>query len=358
MAIESKSPRSPRISSLDIARGIAVLFMLQAHINIIVPFLSDYARIFATPTFLFVAGVGLQLLFRSRHVRQIKTTSIFLEVFWRAVTLLIITSLITWTANLFLPYNMSIFTNIFVIMFTGFLVGFLVHKSLTHKILAIIIIFAATLLIHYYHLTIFSFLTGNLNEDVIYVTVLPFVCYFIFGQIAFDAYKKDKFNLKNNYTLLKIAALYLAINLAIWLIFPYNFSIQGRDYFPEFLMITSLLTLIIILLVRTVDLKGNLHRLLRPIENIGHISFTGYYISYTSFVIFGAYNFYQNPIPVNLTIFTLTTIGLVILEKIWRPYNYAYGFEWWYRKISTTTLQYTQKYLLKGKQKFFPPLKS
>ncbi len=337
----NKKSNITRLSSLDILRGLAVIFMVEAHIAIVLPFFTELAGIFAAPAFVFVAGVSFQLLLRNRETKGMNTPDTFLEVFWRAATLFLMTSAITWTADLVLGLGSSVFTNIFVIISTGFIVGFLVRKSLKGKILAIISVLVINFLIRFYQIQALAFLTGDLYQDVIYISVLPFVSFFIFGQIAYEAYKSNNYNIKDNNFLLVYAALFFLLNLALYLAFPYPFNMQGRDYTPELLMMASIFILVTFLTVRVVDLQGKLRFWLRPLENMGKISFTGYYISYISFIVLGTIQF-QQPVQASVLIFLVTSAGLVVLERLWRP-QYRYGFEWFYRKISARALDFTKK---------------
>jgi Heparan-alpha-glucosaminide N-acetyltransferase, catalytic len=329
-----------RLSSLDILRGIAVLFMVEAHIAIIIPFFSPLAASFAAPAFLFVAGVSFQLLLRNRKSRGTSTRDTFWEVFWRAATLFFLTSAITWTADLLLGLGTSVFTNVFVIISTGFLVGFAVRKSFKWKILAIVLILILDLVIRAYNIQYLAFLTGT-EQGALQVTILPNLCFFIFGQIAYKAYKQANYNWYDNQILLVYAVLFFMLNLAAYLAFPYHFLSQGRGYLPGILMIASLLIILALLLVRVVDLDGRLKRVLWPLEGLGRISFTAYYITYASFLVLGSFQF-QPPLTANLLIFFLTSVGLVVLERLWRP-QYRYGVEWFYRKISARALSYTRR---------------
>ncbi|MDI9436465.1 MAG: heparan-alpha-glucosaminide N-acetyltransferase domain-containing protein [Euryarchaeota archaeon] len=337
----NRKSRTTRLSSLDMLRGLAVLLMVEAHITIMIPFISELAGVLAAPTFLFVAGLSFQLFLQNRESRALKSLDVFLEVFWRAVALFFITSLITWTANLVLGWESSVFTNIFVIISTGFLVGYLVRRSFKGKVLAIILVLVLDLLIRGYNVEGLAFLAGY--GPGLQVSVLPYLCYFFFGQLAYTAYKKENFNCYDNQILLVYALLFFLLNLAVYLTFPYPLVSELRGYLPMLFMVASLLILLLLVLVRVVELDGKLKRWLRPLENLGHVSFTSYYISYASFILLGTLQFSQ-PVPANLLIFLATSGGLVLLEKHWRP-SYRYGLEWWYRRVSAWGLSHTQKYL-------------
>jgi hypothetical protein len=216
-----------------------------------------------------------------------------------------------------------------------------VRESFKRQILAITLILFLDQLIRAYSVQGLTFLTGdNLG---LHVSILPYLCYFIFGMMAYKAYKRDNFNRYDNQILLVYGVLFFLLNVAVYLAFPYPFVSEYRGYLPMLLMVASLLILLVLVLVRLVELDGNVKTWLGPVENLGRISFTGYYISYTSFIILGTFQFSQ-PLIANLLIFFSTALGLVVLEWLWRP-EYRYGFEWFYRKISSRALHYTQRYL-------------
>lgn len=336
MVLNRKSTTT-RLSSVDILRGLAVLFMVEAHIAIIIPFFSDLAVTFAAPAFLLVAGLSFQLFLRNRESRGTSTRDIFREVFWRAMTLFFLTSLITWTANL-VGWGGSVFSNIFIIISTGFLVGFLLRRSFRGQILAVILILVLDLVIRAYQVQALAFLAGDVQG--LQVSILPYLCFFFFGQIASKAYKQDNFNRYDNQVLLFYGLLFFMLNLAVYLAFPYPLVGELRGYTPLLLMVASLLLLLALVLVRVVELDGGLRRWLRPLENLGRISFTSYYLTYISFLVLGSFQF-SSAVAVNLLLFMGTSLGLVVLERLWRPY-YRYGLEWAYRKISATALAYTR----------------
>lgn len=335
MVLNRKS-NTTRLSSLDILRGLAVLFMVEAHIAIMIPFFSELAGVFAAPAFIFVAGVSFQLLLRNRESRGVSARDTFQEVFWRAATLFFLTSLITWTANLVLGWSSSVFTNIFIIISLGFLVGFLMRRSFKGKMLAIFLVMVLDLLVRGYDVQSLAFLVGY--GPGLQVSILPYLAFFFFGQIAYKVYKQDNFNRYDNQILLVYAVLFFLLNVAVYLAFPYPLVSELRGYIPMLLLVASLLILFLLVLVRVVELDGTWKGW--PLENLGRVSFTGYYISYASFILLGSLQFTQ-PVLANVLIFSSTTVGLVLLERYWRP-EYRYGLEWWYRKLSARALSYTR----------------
>jgi len=328
----NKKNNTTRLSSLDILRGLGVLLMVEAFIAIKIPFVSDMALIFTAPIFLFVAGASFQLLLRNRKARGNSGQEIFQEVFWRAVALFLVTSIITLVFILVFGTVYSGFSTIFIIISTGLLVGFLVRRSFKRQVLAIFIILALDLVIRAYQVPVLSFLTGN-NLGL---SILPYLCFFIFGMMAYRAYKSDNFKRYDNQILLVYGILFFFLNLALYLAFPYPFTSEYRNYPPLVLMVASLIILLFLLLVRVVDLDGNIRWWLTPIENLGRISLTSYYLSYLSFLVLGSL-FLEESHIYNVLIFLLTSLGLVLLERLLRP-GYRYGLEWWYRRLSARAL--------------------
>jgi hypothetical protein len=331
--INNKIPK--RFMSLDIARGIAVLLMVEAHIRFIVPILSEWAYLFAAPSFIFISGVSYQLLIQSRQNKV--RSSIYLEVLWRAVLLFLLTAAVTLVGNLFLSRDVSIFIgDIFLIIAVGYIIGLLIKSSIKLKVITIISIYVLTFIITNYHIQSLLFLTGSIQ-------ILPGVCYFIVGQIAFEAYKNKNLDLKTNNKFLAYAAVLMVINLGILYLIPYNFTIQGRDFFLEFLTISSTTTFIAFLLLRVIDIEDRFNRIFKPVRNLGRISLTGYYVSYVSFVVTGFFVLRTSPIILNLSFFIFAVTALILLEKLWRPYKYILGFEWILRKGTNIGVKFTEK---------------
>ncbi|OEC86067.1 hypothetical protein A9507_11470 [Methanobacterium sp. A39] len=331
--INNKIPK--RFMSLDIARGIAVLLMVEAHIRFIVPVLSQWAYLFAAPSFIFISGVSYQLLIQSRQNKV--RSSIYLEVLWRAVLLFLLTASVTLIGNLFLSRDVSIFIgDIFLIIAVGYIIGLLIKNSIKLKVITILLIYLLTFIITSYHIQSLLFLTGSIQ-------ILPGVCYFIVGQIAFEAYKNKNLNLKTSNKFLAYAAVFIAVNLGILYLIPYNFTIQGRDFFLEFLTISSIMTFITFLLLRTIDIENRFNKIFKPVRNLGRISLTGYYVSYVSFVVTGFFILKTNPIILNLSFFIFAVIALILLEKLWRPHKYILGFEWLLRRGTNMGVRFTEK---------------
>lgn len=88
---------------------------------------------------------------------------------------------------------------------------------------------------------------------------------------------------------------------------------------------------------------------MNPLEKLGGICFTAYYIhlliiltiqkSCTNF-----FNYYPSAIS-NLINFIIVAVALVQIEKSWRDYNYAFGFEWLIRKGTDKMLKLSKVYL-------------
>jgi NADH:ubiquinone oxidoreductase subunit 3 (subunit A) len=87
------------------------------------------------------------------------------------------------------------------------------------------------------------------------------ICYFIFGQLVSGMYNKENLSSKSNVKLLMYSALLIAISLGILHIFPVEFISTERTTFQLFLVISSILLLVILLFIRTVDIKYKFKKL-------------------------------------------------------------------------------------------------
>ena len=144
--MNSSVPRSERVSSLDVTRGLSIVLMIEAHILISIPFLTKYSAFFAAPLFLVIAGVSYQLFLKSRIKKGLNSRIIYMETFWRSITLFIVTFSITIIGLLMVPwYYQSIgngWVNLFNIPWTvfeaisiGYILGILINKNIKLKII-------------------------------------------------------------------------------------------------------------------------------------------------------------------------------------------------------------------------------
>lgn len=334
-----------RFSSLDIMRGIAVVFMIEAHIRILPMFLDlrVYSDILAAPFFLIAAGTGYQLFLHSRMKKGLKNKSIFLEAFWRAIILFLVTTGLFIIGTKLFPLAVAdigiLKWNVFQVIAVGYIFGFLIYDSINRKIVAIIALFCSSFLISNYQLIQFYFLSKG------FLPLIPWLSYFIFGQLVYEIYKKRNLSLKINQNIVGYSSLFLFLNLLIMYIFPYEFISAGRANFPEFLMISSIFLFISVLILRWVDLKTMFKRIFIPFESIGRIAFTAYYLQMLFLVVL-SYNAFFQKIPsgsANLLILIAMITALTLFEKVWRKYGYILGLEWILRK-GTFLMMNSKKY--------------
>lgn len=327
------SKHHTRFSSLDIMRGLAVVLMIEAHIKILPAFLSLklFSSILAAPFFLIAAGTGFQLFLRSRREKGHENRFIFLETFFRATILFLVTTSLFIIGIKIFPSsfvdNGIIKWNVFQVIAVGYIFGFFIRKSILNKIIAIISIFVISVLINYFSVNSLYFLIKGIFP------VIPWVSYFIFGQIVYEVYDKNNFTIKNNLRMIGYSSFFLIFNILIIYLFPYEFVSSGRSCFPEFLLISSIFLFLIVIMIRWVDLKKPLRKICLPFASIGKIAFTAYYLQTLLVVL--SYDFIFNSVPqgiANIIILLLVIMSFTIFEKLWRPYNYVFGLEWILRR--------------------------
>lgn len=322
-----------RYLSVDIVRGLAILIMIEAHLAVLgtLGVLNDYATIFAGPFFLIAAGLSYELFILSRTKKKIAITDIFLESTFRAFTLIILTVFPIFILSITRIINISpIHWTIFIVISLGYIIGYITHRSTTLKIISIIIVFVCTFMIKLYQ-TPLSFLAEG------QFPVLPFIAYFILGQVivmlynGWDVSKYKKVALIITLTICILSGIVLLVYLNI------QFDQSNRNTIPMFLIISGIQTFIILLLRDSVDKNNLFSRLLKPIGNLGLISFSAYYIHlgiiYALSNIFLRVNLVIPPISTLLFLIAIT-ICIIVIERVWRNYDYIFGFEWLLRKIS------------------------
>lgn len=322
-----------RFSSLDIMRGLAVVLMIEVHIATVplLPELKLLSNIFAAPFFLIAAGVGYQLFLQSREKRKYKRQFIFWEAFCRALLLFLVTTLLFIIGAKLFPqsfqFNGILKWNIFQVISVGYIFGFFIWNNKKIKLISIIAIFTASALINYYQFESLYFLTKG------FFPLIPWISYFIFGQLIYEIYKERNLTLKKNKIILAYSTIFFSVNLLLLCLLQYTFQPEGRSNFPEFLMISSIFLLLIMSTIRWVDLKPHFKTILAPLNSIGKIAFTAYY--FHIFVVFLSSYYIFKALPPGLgsiIILALSISFLTILEKVWRKYEYIFGLEWILRK--------------------------
>lgn len=346
--MNSSVPMGERVSSLDVSRGLSIVLMIEAHILIFVPYLTKYSAFFAAPLFLVIAGVSYQLFLQSRIKKGVNLRIIYMETFWRSITLFLVTFSVTIIGILFVPwYYQSIgngWVNLFNIPWTvfeaisiGYLLGLIIYKNKKLKVIAIFAIFTLSYLISTFHIdSLYSLITPSSFS-------MNMISFFIFGQLIFEIYNKENISLKNNSKLLIYAISFIAISFAIQYIFPYNFDYENRTKFTVFLMSSSIMLFVMLILIRFIDIKKYLRKICVPFENIGRIAFTAYYLHLLIIfllkkLIMGHFLLYAD----NLIILILTVMILAVFEKIWRKYNYVFGLEWTLRKVANIMTMFSE----------------
>lgn len=344
--IMEKIEHSQRFSSLDIMRGVAIVLMIEAHIRISSNLIGSnligsnsfglkfFCAVLAAPFFLIIAGVGYNLFLESRIKRYKKISFVFLETFWRAFILVLISTGIYLICSILFSsfeYYGIIVWNVFQVIGAGYILGFLIRNSFWKKIISVISLFALSVLINTYHIAILYPLSKGLFP------LIPYLAYFILGQLLCEFYKQENISLEKNRNLISISLIFLMINLLVYYIFPYK-PISHHVYFKEFLMIASIYMLINLIIIRFVDIKNQFRKIFIPFENIGKISFTAYYLQWV--VVFFPYYYIFKSLPTigNLIILIISVMVLATFERIWRKYDYIFGLEWILRKVTAVIM--------------------
>lgn len=325
-----------RIPSPDMARGFAILIMIEAHLMIIVsvPILTDISRALAAPLFTIVAGLSYELLLFSRRRAGKTKRSIFIETISRSIGLFGITILPSLIGSILLPSVFSqgvAFWSVFQIISVGYLIGFPLHNHPIWKLSAIICSFILYGLLNPF--AQFAFLTGGLFP------VLPFVGYFFVGQLIAAIYIDKRISTANPVHLIISSLVLITLSISASIIFeiPFERTSQMNPIF--FLLTTGIQLMIFVLFILMVDKKRISEKFSNWLQAIGRIAFSAYYIHFAiiylvhwSLISIGmtSISIIVNPISLFLI------VGfIIVIENRWRKHGYIFGVEWILRRFST-----------------------
>jgi hypothetical protein len=360
--LNSKYKSNPRLHTVDICRGLALLLMIEAHIPQSVDWVTKFSGIMAGPFFLIISGLSYDLFLSSRIKIESKK-HFFLESAFRGLLVYAIPLIPYIIVGIFFMSNYSLVTGhkyelnifhwgIFQVIGVGYIFGLLVPNNLKSKILIIVSTFIITYMINISSQETLYFLVALKPGSF---PLFPWIAYFLFGRVAYELYQN--LHLKKDTTLLSFSIVFLIINLLIFKISKLGFLSSTRDQFPMFLLISSIYLFIFSLLIIYVDHKHFYLRFMSPFEKVGKICFTAYYIHFLLLFVLEKYtSFFLKYFPSsisNLIILVVITIILVKIEENWRNYNYIFGFEWLIRKGTDNFLKLVHRFQIRSQIKSF-----
>lgn len=318
-----------RIPSIDIGRGFAICCMLAAHIPVTLWLITGIGSMCAPPFFLLISGISFEFFMDSRIQKNISHKSIFLESFSRSVFIYLLPLIPYFAVCLFFPEKFPfqlIHWGVFQVIAVGIILGFFFHGNWKLKVISMFAAFFITIVVQTFFFNYLGFLLSD------FTPVLPWIAYFIMGQLIYEVYKRDSFTSSK---LLIIAIISFIFSIVFFNYSNIPFNIYSRNQVPAFLLLSSIFFLIQSFLIIFVDKMHKFERVLNPLKRIGKIAFTSYYLSFP--LVFGAgfiitkYNLSRLfVIPAILLIICI----LAIMERYWEKYSFKYGFEWIVRKGS------------------------
>lgn len=339
--LNSKHKLSSRLHSVDICRGLALLFMIEAHIPQSVNLVTSWSGILAAPFFLITSGLSYDLFLSSR-IKNEAQKYIILESVFRGLFVYLIPLLPYAIVGIFFMSSFSyvlghkyeiniIHWGIFQVIGVAYIFSLIIPNNLKSKILVLISIF------------IISYIIKAPSQQALYFLVefkpgsyplLPWIGYFLFGRIIYELHQNV--NMIKDNKLMSFSIVFLILNLLMFKTSGISFLSSNRVQFPIFLLISSIYLLIFSLIVRYIDNKHYWLQFMSPIESIGKICFTAYYVHYLLlFILVKSASFFPNyfsPVILNLLMLVIIAMILVKLEQKWRNFNYMFGFEWFIRK--------------------------
>jgi hypothetical protein len=340
-----------RLKSVDICRGIAIACMVVADIPVItnVGIIKFFAAFLAAPFFIFIAGVSFELFVFSRKEKYEKNLTLYIETFWKGILLLGITQFIFLAGVLFFSSRFSLGFNssVFFVIAAGYFLSIFIPSKWIYQIPFIILPF----IIQYFN---------NLIPGISVVIfgspfpLIPFIAYFFAGRGIIIFYKDfNDIEMKNWKTVI-FSGLFVVIFGIIFQLFTLPSAITARTQILGFLFLTGAMIFILSLLSK-IDNKKEYSLFLSPFEKIGRIAFSMYYAFFAlELIVFPFLNrviiiHFDPSIQILTYYISIITILLIasIIEKLWRKFDYIYGFEWIIRHGSTFLTKFTMKHIEK-----------
>lgn len=297
--------------SIDAARGIAVLLMVEAHIPIAFGMFQWIAGWLAAPFFLMIAGMSYEMFISARPKAKIESIS-------RAIMLYLITFIGEFLGSVLWPehYRFALWNwTVFQVIAVGYIIGILLPRSFRSRLLQLSGLLILFYLVNKFDIPQFYLLTTGGFPP------LPFMASFLFGRVIQDIYIliSPIISIKR--------CLFTLILMIISVQFIHDILWQYRVFITPFLL------LILMYMLRNMD--GN--RFFSISSEVGKIAFTAYYSHMLIiYIIFRAIfinptrlSLYWNPI-----VLLLIAILMSKLESSWRKHNYIFSVEWAFRQGS------------------------
>jgi peptidoglycan/LPS O-acetylase OafA/YrhL len=337
-----------RYSSIDIARGVAILCMIVAHLTIIFASPSQFYYIgtLAAPFFLIIGGTSYDLLISSRARKNLDRKVVNLEIYYRAFLLIVIDMTVLFIGSFVWPsvFTFMLYWGVFQVLAFGYVFGLFFKNTPAAKAASII---GLAFLI----LVIDAFFSGNVTLSSLAETLLPMLIYFQFGRILFHL--NDR---KYQPSLLEhvpaITVLFFALVIPCSFIAPgYSALLLNRMSLPSVAIICGTMFMILLYLIRFVDAADRYPVLLKPLERVGKMAFTIFYLHFVMILLMtraaslllpaGALPI--NSLFLNVLLIILFVLVLAELERQWSKYGYKYSVEWVFREGARFLVAVTQR---------------
>ena len=346
-----------RIISIDILRGLTIIFMIPFHFFIkwmdwtprdygIFKEITVFLSILTAPFFLIISGMGYHYFINKKINENISKSNIFSEVLKRSLfifgvsTLLQIlfgfifntesTNIIYWSVFQVIGFSMILF----------FSFPFLKQNlRIVLYISVIILLFFLDNIISVFKLNYLSILNEGVFEFI------PWVNFFIFGLFfgsTISNWPGEQFSIKLIICIIIGIMSYLTFFMRILLPFHY----YSTYFFAFFMLMVGIFIILFCLCYYFFDRKGKDIYIQKSIIRWGKLAFSIYYIHFgvigIGIIVFpliineiytSGFLIYQ--FIIFLVIFF---ISLEMFIRIWQRYNFFLGIEWFMNKISKKSL--------------------
>jgi uncharacterized membrane protein len=303
--------------------------------------LNDYAGMLAAPFFLIISGISYNFFMKSRSKKR--TTEIFIESVSRSVFIYTLPLIPYIVASLAFPERFPfhlIHWGVFQVIAVGYILGFFLHKNLWRIVLAVMIVLSLTIVIQGFPPCQFDLFFTD------FTPVFPWIAYFFLGQLVFRVYDTDWFSSSR---LFIIATVALIASALLFNAAQIPFDYYSRNEIPVVIFIASMVFFIQSALIVLVDREHRFGRVSHPLESTGRIAFSAYYIQFPLIFGFGLIIMTLGLPPVTIVpSVILIIVILALIERLWEPWSYRYGFEWMIRSGSEYLSQWFAKRLRHG----------
>ena len=335
-----------RMKSIDILRGLTIVFMIQFHFYIFwtkqnYGFIGEIIFFFgslAAPFFLIISGISFFILIDKRRCSGITKSKVLLEVIKRALFIFTLSTLCQLLFGFIFSMHISsiIYWSVFQVIAFSMLIFFIIHFLKRNlRIFLYLLLLFLIFLINYAILLFKNEILYTLVEGTF--PFIPWANCFIFGLIIGDLLInsfKDRPNRK-----LLITLPIGIMTFSIWLLLANGISNLINISF--FIMVFGIFLILFSVCYFSLDVKKLNFPLLRTLICWGKLSFSIYYIQFAIIVggiiifplLMSELYLFGFSVYHYIIILLISFLALGLFIKLWHKFDYILGIEWLMNKL-------------------------